>query len=171
MSFTFNWPRFSDQFHYDVIQMLNTRQTNLRSSDWKCGPADILRFIAPRTQHRDLTVDQFCGIFRMTGATLSRPKSRCLPTRLLSKTKTLRRYSRQILGKSLNHKQPYIHFMGSSGRVLAAKQPLVVPMFLCLSHFCLSSQTVLVVSKQKGITPVFKTDPPQDSIVIIQNFI
>ena len=23
MSFTFNWPRFSDQFHYDAIQMLN----------------------------------------------------------------------------------------------------------------------------------------------------
>lgn len=24
MSFTFNWPRFSDQFHYDAMQMLNT---------------------------------------------------------------------------------------------------------------------------------------------------
>lgn len=24
MSFTFNWPRFSDQFHFDAIQMLNT---------------------------------------------------------------------------------------------------------------------------------------------------
>lgn len=24
MSFTFHWPRFSDQFHYDAIQMLNT---------------------------------------------------------------------------------------------------------------------------------------------------
>jgi distribution and morphology protein 34 len=24
MSFTFNWPRFSDQFHCDAIQMLNT---------------------------------------------------------------------------------------------------------------------------------------------------
>jgi hypothetical protein len=24
MSFTFIWPRFSDQFHYDAIQMLNT---------------------------------------------------------------------------------------------------------------------------------------------------
>jgi hypothetical protein len=23
MSFTFNWPRFSDQFHYDAISMLN----------------------------------------------------------------------------------------------------------------------------------------------------
>jgi distribution and morphology protein 34 len=24
MSFTFDWPNFSDQFHYDAIQMLNT---------------------------------------------------------------------------------------------------------------------------------------------------
>jgi mitochondrial distribution and morphology protein 34 len=24
MSFTFLWPQFSDQFHYDAIQMLNT---------------------------------------------------------------------------------------------------------------------------------------------------
>jgi hypothetical protein len=24
MSFTFHWPRFSDQFHYDAIEMLNT---------------------------------------------------------------------------------------------------------------------------------------------------
>lgn len=23
MSFTFHWPRFSDQFHFDAIQMLN----------------------------------------------------------------------------------------------------------------------------------------------------
>ncbi|KAF8239033.1 hypothetical protein L208DRAFT_1386899 [Tricholoma matsutake] len=24
MSFTFHWPRFSDQFHFDAIEMLNT---------------------------------------------------------------------------------------------------------------------------------------------------
>lgn len=63
--------------------------------------------------------------------------------------------------------------------MLAAKQPLVVPMLLRLSHFKLSSYVVLVVSKQKGITIVFKTDPLQnvdinstfDSIAVIQNFI
>ena len=67
---------------------------------------------------------------------------------------------------------------GSRG-VLAAKQPLVVPMLLRLSHFRLSSYVVLVVSKQKGITLVFKTDPLQnvdinstfDSIAVIQKFI
>ncbi len=63
--------------------------------------------------------------------------------------------------------------------MLAAKQPLVVPMLLRLSHFKLRSIVVLVVSKQKGITLVFKTDPLQsvdinstfDSIAVIQKFI
>ncbi len=67
---------------------------------------------------------------------------------------------------------------GSRG-MLAAKQPLVVPMLLRLSHFRLSSYVVLVISKQKGITLVFKTDPLQnvdinstfDSISVIQKFI
>ena len=69
--------------------------------------------------------------------------------------------------------------MAGSRGMLAAKDPLVVPMLLRLSHFRLSSYVVLVVSKQKGITLVFKTDPLQhvdinstfDSIAVIQNFI
>ena len=69
--------------------------------------------------------------------------------------------------------------MAGSRGMLAAKDPLVVPMLLRLSHFKLSSYVVLVVSKQKGITLVFKTDPLQhvdinstfDSIAVIQNFI
>jgi distribution and morphology protein 34 len=52
-------------------------------------------------------------------------------------------------------------------------------MLLRLSHFKLNSYVVLVVSKQKGITLVFKTDPLQnvdinstfDSIAVIQKFI
>ena len=79
----------------------------------------------------------------------------------------------------LNHKQHEIHLMGGSRGMLAAKQPLVVPMLLRLSHFRLNSYIVLVVSKQKGITLVFKTDPLQnvdinstfDSIAVIQKFI
>lgn len=63
--------------------------------------------------------------------------------------------------------------------MLAANQPLVVPMLLRLSNFKLNSVVVLVVSKQKGITLVFKTDPLQnvdisstfDSIAVIQKFI
>src|SRR6516164_9393439 len=52
-------------------------------------------------------------------------------------------------------------------------------MLLHLSHFKLNSYVVLVMSKQKGITLVFKTDPLQNvdidstfnSITVIQNFI
>ena len=81
-----------------------------------------------------------------------------------------------IQANPLNHKQPDIHLMAGSRGMLAAKDPLVVPMLLRLSHFKLSSY---VVSKQKGITLVFKTDPLQhvdinstfDSIAVIQNFI
>jgi len=69
--------------------------------------------------------------------------------------------------------------MTGSGGMLAAREPLVVPMLLRLSHFKLNSYVVLVVSKQKGITLVFKTDPLQnvdinstfDSIAVIQKFI
>jgi distribution and morphology protein 34 len=63
--------------------------------------------------------------------------------------------------------------------MLAAKHGLVVPMLLRLSQFKLNSYVVLVVSKQKGITLVFKTDPLQsvdihstfDSVAVIQKFI
>lgn len=69
--------------------------------------------------------------------------------------------------------------MGSSRGILAAHQPLIVPMLLRLSNFRLNAYVVLVVSKQKGITLVFKTDPLQnvdvnstfDSITVIQKFI
>ncbi|KAJ3485077.1 hypothetical protein NLJ89_g11929 [Agrocybe chaxingu] len=110
----------------------------------------------------DLTVDQFRGIFRLTYAG---------DAHLVLKTK--------VQANPLNHKQPDIHLMAGSRGMLAAKHPLVVPMLLRLSHFRLSSYVVLVVSKQKGITLVFKTDPLQnvdinstfDSIAVIQNFI
>lgn len=79
----------------------------------------------------------------------------------------------------LYHKKPDIHLMGGSRGMLAANQPLVVPMLLRLSNFKLNSYVVLVVSKQKGITLVFKTDPLQnvdinstfDSFTVIQKFI
>lgn len=79
----------------------------------------------------------------------------------------------------LNHKRTDIHVLSGSGGILAAHQPLVVPMLLRLSRFILNGYVVLVVSKQKGITIVFKTDPLQnvdvnstfDSIAVIQKYI
>ncbi|KAJ3490714.1 hypothetical protein NLI96_g1227 [Meripilus lineatus] len=119
----------------------------------------------PELEIRDigeLTMDQFRGIFRLTYDG---------DAHIVLRTK--------VQANPLNHKQPDIHLMAGSRGMLAAKQPLVVPMLLRLSHFKLNSYVVLVVSRQKGITLVFKTDPLQnvdinstfDSIAVIQKFI
>ncbi|THH33530.1 hypothetical protein EUX98_g697 [Antrodiella citrinella] len=120
----------------------------------------------PELEIRDigeLTMDQFRGIFRLTYSG---------DAHIVLSTK--------VQANPLNHKSTEIHnLMGTSRGMLAAKDPLVVPMLLRLSHFKLDSYIVLVVSKQKGITLVFKTDPLQnvdinstfDSIAVIQKFI
>lgn len=127
----------------------------------------------------DLTVDQFRGIFRLTYSgdahlvLKTKVQVRILDLDCFSSTET------PDQANPLNHKQADIHLLGGSRGMLAARQPLVVPMLLRLSHFKLNSYVVLVVSKQKGITLVFKTDPLQnvdinstfDSIAVIQKFI
>jgi distribution and morphology protein 34 len=63
--------------------------------------------------------------------------------------------------------------------VLAADQPLVVPMLLRISDLKLRGIVVLVVSKTKGITLVFKNDPLEsivvsstfDSVTSVRNFL
>jgi hypothetical protein len=67
----------------------------------------------------------------------------------------------------------------TSRGVLAADAPLTVPMFLRLSCFQLSGIIILVFSKQKGLTLVFRNDPVDsvkvsstfDSIPAIQRFL
>ncbi|KAI0722591.1 hypothetical protein C8Q76DRAFT_365882 [Earliella scabrosa] len=169
MSFTFKWPRFSDQFHTNAIQML---ESALNKGNKPPVIADRIEVVElemgtqpPELEIRDigeLTMDQFRGIFRLTYAG---------DAHIVLRTK--------VQANPLNHKQPDIHLMGGSRGMLAAKHPLVVPMLLRLSHFRLNSYVVLVVSRQKGITLVFKTDPLQnvdinstfDSIAVIQKFI
>ncbi|RDX53746.1 hypothetical protein OH76DRAFT_1398868 [Lentinus brumalis] len=169
MSFTFKWPRFSDQFHTNAIQML---ESALNKGNKPPVIADRIEVVElemgtqpPELEIRDigeLTMDQFRGIFRLTYAG---------DAHIVLRTK--------VQANPLNHKQPDIHLMTGSSGMLAAKHPLVVPMLLRLSHFRLNSYVVLVVSRQKGITLVFKTDPLQnvdinstfDSIAVIQKFI
>ncbi|KII95269.1 hypothetical protein PLICRDRAFT_96523 [Plicaturopsis crispa FD-325 SS-3] len=169
MSFSFEWPRFSDQFHADAIQMLNTALNKGNKPPVIADKIEVVELEMgsepPELEIRDigdLTVDQFRGIFRLSYSG---------DAHIVLKTK--------VQANPLNHKQPDIHLMSGSRGMLAAKQPLVVPMLLRLSHFKLNSYVVLVVSKQKGITLVFKTDPLQnvdinstfDSIAVIQKFI
>ena len=54
--------------------------------------------------------------------------------------------------------RPSLDVLGSP-RILFAAAPLVVPMTLRLSSLSLRAIVVLVVSRQKGITLVFKNDP------------
>nr|GAT58453.1 predicted protein [Mycena chlorophos] len=160
---------FSDQFHYDAIQMLNTALNKGNKPPIIADKIEVVELQMgtqpPELEIRDigdLTMDQFRGIFRLTYAG---------DAHLVLKTK--------VQANPLNHKQPDIHLMTGSRGMLAAKQALVVPMLLRLSNFKLNSYVVLVVSKQKGITLVFKTDPLQsvdinstfDSIEVIQKFI
>ncbi|KAI5116624.1 hypothetical protein M0805_007795 [Coniferiporia weirii] len=169
MSFTFQWPRFSDQFHADAIQLLDAA---LNKGNKPPVIADRIEVVElemgtqpPELEIRDigdLTMNQFRGIFRLTYAG---------DAHIVLRTK--------VQANPLYHKKPDIHLMGGSRGMLAANQPLVVPMLLRLSNFKLNSYVVLVVSKPKGITLVFKTDPLQnvdinstfDSIIVIQNFI
>ncbi|KAF8638548.1 hypothetical protein AX17_002091 [Amanita inopinata Kibby_2008] len=169
MSFSFNWPRFSDQFHHDAIQMLNNALNKGNKPPIIADKIEVVELEMgtqpPELEIRDigdLAEDHFRGIFRLTYSG---------DAHLVLKTK--------VQANPLNHQQPDIHLMTGSRGMLAARQPLVVPMLLRLSHFRLSSYVVLVVSKQKGITLVFKTDPLQnvdinstfDSIAVIQKFI
>lgn len=63
--------------------------------------------------------------------------------------------------------------------ILAANQPLVVPMILRISDLKLRGIVVLVVSKTKGVTLVFKNDPLEsirisstfDSVSILRDFL
>ncbi|THH12246.1 hypothetical protein EW145_g121 [Phellinidium pouzarii] len=169
MSFTFQWPRFSDQFHADAIQLLDVA---LNKGNKPPVIADRIEVVElemgtqpPELEIRDigdLTMNQFRGIFRLTYAG---------DAHIVLRTK--------VQANPLYHKKPDIHLMGGSRGMLAANQPLVVPMILRLSNFKLNSYVVLVVSKPKGITLVFKTDPLQnvdinstfDSINVIQKFI
>ncbi|KAH7909401.1 hypothetical protein BJ138DRAFT_1155396 [Hygrophoropsis aurantiaca] len=169
MSFTFEWPRFSDQFHTDAIQMLNNALNKGNKPPVIADKIEVVELEMgtqpPELEIRDIgdmTMDHFRGIFRLSYAG---------DAHIVLKTK--------VQANPLNHKQPDIHMMTGSRGMLAAKEPLVVPMLLRLSHFKLNSYVVLVVSKQKGITLVFKTDPLQnvdinstfDSIAVIQKFI
>ncbi|KAF7981710.1 hypothetical protein HWV62_32293 [Athelia sp. TMB] len=190
MSFSFEWPRFSEQFHTDAIQMLNTA---LNKGNKPPVIADRIEVVElemgsepPELEIRDigdLTVDQFRGIFRFTYAgdahIVLKTKVQVSSYICASLPYFRANIRTHVQANPLNHKQPDIHLMSGSRGMLAAKQPLVVPMLLRLSHFKLNSYVVLVVSKQKGITLVFKTDPLQnvdinssfDSIAVIQKFI
>lgn len=68
----------------------------------------------------------------------------------------------------MNVPRPSVDILGTP-RILFAAAPLIVPMTLQLSALSLRAIVVLVVSRQKGITLVFKNDP-LESVQVSSSF-
>ncbi|SNX82595.1 probable Mitochondrial distribution and morphology protein 34 [Melanopsichium pennsylvanicum] len=173
MSFNFKWPTFSEEFHQSAAQMLNSALN--RGPKPKVIADDILveelgmGTIPPELEILeigDLGTDRFRGIFRLTYAG---------DAHLVLKTKV----QANPLSKP---NRPDIGLFPSSNAsrgILFAAAPLIVPMHLRLSSVKLRAIVVLVVSKAKGITLVFKNDPLEsvevsstfDSVAVIQKYL
>lgn len=173
MSFNFKWPTFSEEFHTSAAQMLNSALN--RGPKPKVIADDILveelgmGTIPPELEILeigDLGTDRFRGIFRLTYAG---------DAHLVLKTKV----QANPLSKP---NRPDIGLFPSSSAsrgILFAAAPLIVPMHLRLSAVKLRAIVVLVVSKAKGITLVFKNDPLEsvevsstfDSVAVIQKYL
>ncbi|SPO21673.1 probable Mitochondrial distribution and morphology protein 34 [Ustilago trichophora] len=173
MSFNFKWPTFSEEFHTSAAQMLNSALN--RGPKPKVIADDILveelgmGTIPPELEILeigDLGTDRFRGIFRLTYAG---------DAHLVLKTKV----QANPLSKPNRTDIGLFPSSNASRGILFAAAPLVVPMHLRLSSVKLRAIVVLVVSKAKGITLVFKNDPLEsvevsstfDSVAVIQKYL
>ncbi|KAK0560639.1 ERMES complex subunit [Tilletia horrida] len=180
MSFRFEWPEFGPEFHAHAAGMLNSALNkgprpkviadDIRVKELNMGTIppelDILEI-------GDLTTDRFRGIFRLTytgdahlilstkvqANPLSRPPAK--PELSIFRSNTTSTAASAARG------------------ILFAASPLIVPMHLRLSHVRLRAIVVLVVSKSKGVTLVFKNDPLEsvdvsstfDGVAVIQKYL
>jgi distribution and morphology protein 34 len=131
----------------------------------------------------DLAEDRFRGVFRMTydGDALVTVKAR-VQVCATRTTVSFRMHSRSDVEKVnplctyINHTTPSYT---SPHPLAAASAPLTIPVQLTLSEFKLSGFVILVFSKEKGITLVFRNDPLEsmrvqssfDSIPFIKNYL
>ncbi|KAG0299389.1 ERMES complex subunit [Dissophora globulifera] len=168
MAFRFQWPYFSDEF----IQEAKTMLTNALNKGNK--PAVIVDHITVKEldmgtlppdleilEMGELSMERFRGIFKLTYNG---------DAHIVLQTK--------VQANPMNVKKTDNPSYTRRG-ILAADQPLVVPMLLRISEFKLRGIIVLVVDQIKGITLVFKNDPLEsvlvsstfDSITPIQRFL
>ncbi|GJJ68392.1 mitochondrial distribution and morphology protein 34 [Entomortierella parvispora] len=168
MAFRFQWPYFSEEF----IQEAKTMLTNALNKGNK--PAVIVDHITVKEldmgtlppdlemlEMGELSMERFRGIFKLTYNG---------DAHIVLQTK--------VQANPMNVKKTDNPSYTRRG-ILAADQPLVVPMLLRISDFKLRGIIVLVVDQIKGITLVFKNDPLEsvlvsstfDSITPIQKFL
>ncbi|GAA96963.1 uncharacterized protein L969DRAFT_66775 [Mixia osmundae IAM 14324] len=169
MAFAFQWPAFSEGFYADARQLLHQALNkgqkppiiadviNVKELHMGSVPPDL-----DVLEIGDLAMDRFRGIFKLTYAG---------DAYIELETK--------IQANPLPHQtKPTLDLLPTPA-ILFASAPLIVPMKLRLSDLKLHAIIILVISKQKGITLVFKTDPLQsvkvsstfDSVGAIQGFI
>ncbi|GAA5889197.1 hypothetical protein JCM16303_004364 [Sporobolomyces ruberrimus] len=148
MSFNFEWPEFSEAFYQDAREMLAQALNKGQKPPIIADRIEVKELnmgtIPPELEILeigDLSTDRFRGIFRLTYSG---------DAYIVLQTK--------VQANPLNVPRPSLDILGSP-RILFAAAPLVVPMTLRLSSLSLRAIVVLVVSRQKGITLVFKNDP------------
>ncbi|KAI7857311.1 hypothetical protein BDC45DRAFT_532686 [Circinella umbellata] len=160
MAFRFNWPEFDAGFYDEAKSQLEAALNKGNK------PKNIVDHITVKELHMgtkppeleilevgELTTDKFRGIFKLTYAGDAYIV-------LQTKVQANPMHAKQSTSQLARHTRP---------KILAADQPLVVPMLLRISDLRLRGIIVLVVSKTKGITLVFKNDP-LESIVISSTF-
>ncbi|KAI9026662.1 hypothetical protein CLU79DRAFT_742840 [Phycomyces nitens] len=158
MAFRFNWPEFDSDFYADAKAQLETAlnkgEKPKKIVDHITVKDLCLGTVPPELEILEigeLTTDTFRGIFKLT---YKGDAHIVLQTKVQANPMHVQR------SESPRHTRPTI---------LAAAQPLVVPMLLKISDLQLRGIVVLVVSKTKGITLVFKNDP-LESILVSSTF-
>ncbi|GAA5934349.1 ERMES complex subunit MDM34 [Sporobolomyces koalae] len=148
MSFNFEWPEFSEAFYQDAREMLAQALNKGQKPPIIADRIEVKELnmgtIPPELEILeigDLSTERFRGIFRLTYSG---------DAYIVLQTK--------VQANPLNVPRPSLDILGAP-RILFAAAPLVVPMTLRLSSLSLRAIVVLVVSRQKGITLVFKNDP------------
>ncbi|CEP13709.1 hypothetical protein [Parasitella parasitica] len=168
MAFRFNWPEFDHEFYVEAKQQLETAMNKGNK------PSVIVDHITVKELHMgtqppeleileigELGNDKFRGIFKLNyaGDAYIEVQTKVQANPMHAKVSELPRHSRPS--------------------ILAADQSLVVPMILRISDLKLRGIVVLVVSKTKGVTLVFKNDPLEsirvsstfDSVSILRDFL
>ncbi|KAL9935883.1 hypothetical protein V8E36_005460 [Tilletia maclaganii] len=180
MSFRFEWPEFGSEFHAHAARMLNNALNkgprpkviadDIRVKELNMGTIppelDILEI-------GDLTTDRFRGIFRLT---YTGDAHLILSTKVQANPLSRPPAKPEL---SIFRSNSTSTAASASRGILFAASPLIVPMHLRLSEVRLRAIVVLVVSKSKGVTLVFKNDPLEsvevsstfDGVAVIQKYL
>ena len=181
MAFKFTWPIFSESFYETARNLLTSALSkapippiitdNILVKEFNLGTkAPDLEML----EIGELGDDKFRGVFKLN---YSGDAFIVLQTKVqVPFTPFVAQFS--CKANPLNTRSQLTPGFTSQG-ILAADVPLTVPMFLRLSYFQLSGIIILVFSKQKGLTLVFRNDPVDsvkvsstfDSIPAIQRFL